>query len=356
MTTLTTSLKSRWDTLLAEKPKLRIRNAAQELGVSELELLTCGQPSDEVIRLDYDLQPMMKDMEALGDLMALTRNEHVVHERKGTYSNFSQPSPHVALFVNPEIDLRVFPGPWKHAYAVLVPSRGKVRRSIQFFSKWGEAVHKVYLQDQDKVEAYDAFVAKYRSADQIPVTQVEPEPKPKMRAVEGIVDVKGFQQSWVNLQDTHDFFPLMAKHRLTRLQALELAPKPAADSFFPHHAVQVNASVVRSMFEAVRDTDTHIMVFVGNAGMIQIHTGEIRNLVDYGSWFNVMDKRFNLHLDMDALAQCWLVFKPTKDGVVSSLEVFDHDENMLVQVFGKRKPGIAELPEWREIVTQHLPA
>lgn len=45
-----------------------------------------------------------------------------------------------------------------------------------------------------------------------------------------------------------------------------------------------------------------------------------------------------------------MVRKPTRDGIVTSLELFDADGFCFVQFFGERKPGKPELDAWREIV------
>jgi putative hemin transport protein len=45
-----------------------------------------------------------------------------------------------------------------------------------------------------------------------------------------------------------------------------------------------------------------------------------------------------------------VVVKPTVDGDVTSLELYDKDGNNIVMFFGKRKPGEPELQAWREIV------
>jgi putative hemin transport protein len=69
-----------------------------------------------------------------------------------------------------------------------------------------------------------------------------------------------------------------------------------------------------------------------------------------GPWVNVLDADFNLHLRQDHVAECWLVRKPTTEGIVTSLEVFNAEGETLVQFFGKRKPGIPELANWRQLV------
>ncbi|MNR63561.1 Hemin transport protein HemS [compost metagenome] len=50
----------------------------------------------------------------------------------------------------------------------------------------------------------------------------------------------------------------------------------------------------------------------------------------------------------------WQVVKPSTDGDVNSIELFDKNGEMIVQFFGKRKPGIPELESWREVLKESL--
>ena len=92
------------------------------------------------------------------------------------------------------------------------------------------------------------------------------------------------------------------------------------------------------------------MVFVGNPGIIQIHTGPVARIQTVGEWLNVLDPEFNLHLREDKVAEVWRVEKPTTDGIVTSVEVFDDTGERMATFFGKRKPGEAELESWRDLV------
>ncbi|HEY0257554.1 MAG TPA: ChuX/HutX family heme-like substrate-binding protein, partial [Candidatus Methylacidiphilales bacterium] len=85
MKTETIDLKTRWSELLKKIPKLRIRDAATELGVSEAELLAtrCGI---SVTRLEGNWGELIKKFPKLGEVMCLTRNEAAVHERYGTFT------------------------------------------------------------------------------------------------------------------------------------------------------------------------------------------------------------------------------------------------------------------------------
>jgi putative hemin transport protein len=91
------------------------------------------------------------------------------------------------------------------------------------------------------------------------------------------------------------------------------------------------------------------MIFVGNANCIQIHTGEVSKLVTVGPWFNVLDPEFNLHLREDHIHEAWVIRKPTRDGDVTSVELFDAKGDIIAQLFGKRKPGLPEDPNWRAL-------
>jgi putative hemin transport protein len=117
----------------------------------------------------------------------------------------------------------------------------------------------------------------------------------------------------------------------------------------------VSNDIAEQMLDWAIDTQTPIMVFVGNKGIVQIHTGEIGEVKRVGKWFNIFDPRFTLHLDTTGIASAWAVLKPTKDGYISSLELFDDEGELIVQFFGKRLGGEPELAVWKEFVAS-IPA
>ncbi|KAF5272981.1 hypothetical protein FQR65_LT17259 [Abscondita terminalis] len=95
-------LKEKWAQLKAETPHLRIRNAAEQLGVSEADLLVTNI-GEGVTVLNPDFAGILTDVEQLGKVMALTRNDECVHERKGIYLNGDFSSPQAQLFVEVKI-------------------------------------------------------------------------------------------------------------------------------------------------------------------------------------------------------------------------------------------------------------
>lgn len=342
MNTTETTLKDQWEALKATTPHLRIRNAAEQLGVSEAELLAT-QIGETVTRLKPEFATILSAIETLGKVMALTRNDECVHERKGVYLNPDFSSPFAGLFVGEDIDLRIFLSAWDKAYAVSETSEHGTRKSLQFFGKDGLAIHKIYLTPDSNEVAFDTLVEKYKSENQeVTETTAEVAALPSEKP-DAEIDVEGFQKAWVDLKDTHEFFGMLKRFGVTRTQALRLAPND-------YFAKKVEKEVIVTLLEEAAKQKLPIMVFVGNRGNIQIHTGTVRKTMWHGNWYNVMDPDFNLHLDMSKVAQTWVVRKPTEDGVVTAVEVFNDKGEIIVQFFGKRKPGIPELEEWRGIV------
>ncbi|MFC3161406.1 putative hemin transport protein [Chryseobacterium arachidis] len=337
MSTLVNDLKEKWEALKAENPHLRIRNAADQLGVSEAELLATNL-GEGVTVLKPEFQNILTEIEQLGKVMALTRNDECVHERKGTYLNGDFSSPHAQLFVGEDIDLRIFLNHWKFVFSVVEGDR----KSFQFFGKDGLALHKIYLTKDSNEAAFEIIVEKFKAEDQTPVLEFETvAPKAEEKA-DSEIDVEGFQKAWTELKDTHDFFMMTRKFGVSRTQALRLAPEGFTK--------KIDSSKVVNVLEDASEKELPIMIFVGNRGIIQIHTGNVKKTLWHQQWFNVMDPDFNLHLDVTKIAEAWIVKKPTEDGEVTAIEVFNKEGDFIVQFFGKRKPGIPELQEWKDLV------
>jgi putative hemin transport protein len=342
MSTITNSLKTQWEALKAENPHLRIRNAAEQLGVSEAELVAVST-GDTVTRLRPEFAAILSELEKLGRVMALTRNDECVHERKGVYLNGDFSSPFASIFVGEDIDLRMFLTHWDKAFAVAETSEHGDRKSLQFFGKDGLAIHKIYLTKDSNEAAFDALVAQFKSDNQSTEETTVEVPLIIDEKPDSEINLAEFHEAWLTLPDTHAFFGMLKKFGVTRTQALRLAPNE-------HLAKKVDKEVVAKMLEGAAEQKLPIMVFVGNRGNIQIHTGLVRKTMWHNQWFNVMDPDFNLHLDTNKIAQVWVVRKPTADGEVTALEVYNEMGEIIVQFFGKRKPGIPELTEWRELV------
>jgi putative hemin transport protein len=330
-------LARRRDELLAGSRRIYPRDVAARLGVSEAEIVALDEGA-HATRLRPDWVGLLSRLHELGEVMALTRNADAVHEKIGTYGPF-EGSASLGLFVGEAMDLRLFLTRWRHAWAVR-PESPEGRRSLQVFAADGAAVHKVFSRPATDLAAWDRLVADFADASPAPlalapaVAAAAPKPDDE-------IDLAGFLAGWDALADTHHFFPLLTKFGLARTQAFRLAG--------PERARPVPAASLRRALTAAASAGLPVMVFVGNPGCIQIHTGPVVQLREAGPWFNVLDPGFNLHLRETAIDRAWVVRKPTDDGVVTSFELFDARGEAIATLFGKRKPGQAEDPAWRAL-------
>ncbi len=276
--------------------------------------------------------------------MCLTRNEAAVHERYGDFLEVDF-FHGMGQVVGPDIDLRLFMNHWVHGFADTDQTSEGDRQSFQFFDAHGDAIHKVYLQKESNFAGYGVILDRFRSVNQSEGVAVTPVPAPQPEFPDSEIDAEGFQKAWLKLKDTHAFFLLLRQFRVSRGQALRLAPKG--------HAIRVDLGSTRKMLETASEKSIPIMVFIGSRGCIQIHTGPVQNIKMFGAdWLNVLDDDFNMHLFLPLVASAWLVRKPTTDGIVTSLELYDTAGENIALFFGKRKPGQPEDPNWRNLTAE----
>ena len=329
--------------------KARHRDIAAKLGVSEGELVAAhvaraDEAPDRLMkaqRLRPEWPQIVQALEPVGELLALTRNESCVHEKAGTYANAGHTG-QMGLVLGGAIDLRVFYRRWAHGFAIDEATEKGPQRSLQFFDAAGTAIHKVFLREASDAAAWNAVVAAFSAEQQPTGIQVQPAEAPEPETPDADIDVPAFRQAWASMRDTHEFFGVLKKHGLTRTQALRLAD--------PQFAQRVETDAGLLLLNAAAGAGVPIMVFVGNPGMIQIHSGAVKKVVVMDPWLNVLDEGFNLHLRADHIASAWVVGKPTSDGLVTSLELFDASGQTIAMFFGERKPGRPELTAWRSLV------
>lgn len=344
------SLREAWTGIQKAKPGIRIREAARELGVSEADLLGT-KVGEHVVRLQGPWPELLVGFKTLGRVMSLTRNDACILEHKGPFQDIDimgSGAHSMATVIGP-IETRVFFSAWHIAFAVTEEKSDRILKSIQIFDRAGEAVTKIYLQEKSDELAYDNLVSRFRMPDQTAVIETLPYEE---KVYASGIEEDAFLQDWSALKDTHDFFGMLRKHDVSRYRAMEIA-----QGTFTH---TVNAAgAAKQILDQASATKLPIMIFAGNRGNLQIHQGKVRTIrvLEHGhsgaqTWLNVLDPDFNMHMRMDLVDSAWVVKKPTSEGDVTSVELYDAKKELIAQFFGLRKPGIPEKEEWRALVSQ----
>lgn len=307
---------------------LRPRDLAQTLGVTEADLIVAqvGHAATRIAALPDRLMPVVC---GLGEVMALTRNDAAVHERTGTYDAWHS-GDHAAMILGPEIDLRIFPKHWVHAFALRNDTGKGPARSLQVFDASGEAVHKVFSREGTDLAAWDRAVAGLATGEMSDTLDLAP-PVAVEAAKARPEKADELREAWAKMTDTHQFLTLVSRLKMNRLGAYRIAGAPFVERLAPS---ALNDALVTCAAGAVP-----VMIFVGNRGCIQIHSGPFTTLKEMGPWQNILDPRFNLHLRLDHVAEVWLVEKPTRRGPALSIEAFSAEGALILQMFGYRKEG-----------------
>lgn len=348
----TTSADIRERFAAARNSGKRAKDAAESLGLSEGAAIAAhAGDHDRALKATPLKGPWVEILQALelcGPVMALTRNESTVHEKTGTYRNVNAQG-HMGLALGEEIDLRIFFSRWHACFYVFEPAnepKNPASESLQFFDSHGVAVHKVYVRPETDREVFRDVANQFSDADKVSrFTPATPKEAPKP---DSAIDAAALAQGWSQMKDTHEFFSLIGKAGAERQQAFRLV-----EGRFTSKA---DLTVVRKLLDEASMDGTSIMVFVGSVGCIQIHTGPVKRIepmvTPTAQWINVLDAGFNLHLREDMIKSAWIVEKPTSDGLVTSVEVFDGAGELMAMFFGARKPGNPELQPWRDIVAR----
>lgn len=321
--------------------RLHARDLAAQLGLAEAEICA-AQIGFGATRIAASPDRLMPRLSAFGPLMALTRNDACVIEKVGVYDDY-RPGPHAALVVNEEIDLRIFPAQWVHGFALEEETEQGVKRSLQVFDAAGDAVHKVHLRPGSDVGQWQPLLDDLRLDDQGAVLALAPRQPPEVAKINP-ARLEDLRAGWAALEDTHQFLRLCAKLKMNRLGAYRLAGAPFVRRLAP-------GSVERLLYRAA-EIEVPIMIFVGNRGCIEIHTGPVGRVGDAGPWITLFDHGLDLHLRMDEIAEIYAVVKNTARGPAHSVEFFDARGLLIAQIFGVLRAGAEAVAQWNTLVAE----
>ncbi|NRN28055.1 ChuX/HutX family heme-like substrate-binding protein [Photorhabdus heterorhabditis] len=342
---MNSSLYERYLQAKADNKAKYARDLAAYLNVSEGELLH-SRVGIDAKRLDIDAPTLLEELAVVGETKAITRNDFAVHEQIGRYEN-TRFSSHAGLILNPrELDLRIFFNHWSSVFYLVEPAKNGMRHSIQFFDHQGDALHKVYATSNTDMAAWEALIEKYQTEEN-PALVIKPVEETGHSVITNELKTQ-LDEEWRAMTDVHQFFIMLKHHNLSRQQIFNAVQDDLA--------YRVGNSALSEIISAAHSDQNEIMIFVGNRGCVQIFTGKLERLMPYQEensdqkWINIFNRNFTLHLIESAIAESWVTRKPTTDGFVTSLELFDANGNQIVQLFGQRTEGTPEQTKWREQV------
>ncbi len=249
-------LKSEWKKFRSENKNIRIRDAASKMGVSEAEILST-EIGDSVSYLSIsDFSLFLKDILCVDKLMILIRSKIVVHENIIESKNVKLTENQI-VDINGLIVLDFDSSHFKYAFFQNKLHAKRQLRSFQIFNKKGDAVVKIYLKSKD-IDIFDNIALKYESKYNYEL------------------------QSGVNVNHLIQEHPNIVFYFDKNNSIPEI--------------IEVSNQSLRVLLDAASNIKLPIQIHGLGVGSVQYHRDIVKNIVDYGPWVNVIDKKFNLHV------------------------------------------------------------
>ncbi|MCW5300734.1 hemin-degrading factor [Herbaspirillum lusitanum] len=301
-------------------------------------------------RLNGDFAPLIQRLAALGNLTEVTRNPSALLEKDNVSG---------ALYVNNEIELapaeamhlRIFYPQWEHGYALEEHDacNGGKQHSLQFFDRYGNMMHKIVLGENGDIASFRQLVRDHAAAEQLAPHLIHPRESDTEGNDDTLsqIDVDALRAEWAHTHNHDDFVQRQEAFDQQRLRKLRLAGKA--------FAYQVANDSARVILQRMTEFGTSIMAQVGNAGIVQAYYGKIKNIRVKDSRLKIMNAGFRMQLREDHIDSIWVAKKPTTDGIITSLELFNRQGTHIASFLSKKSNGQPEPREWREAIMRLMP-
>lgn len=342
------SLYNRYQQAKQQNNLQSMAESANYLNVTEAELIYACANADDAKRLNINPTLLLPELANLGEIKAITNNKYATHIHIGEFKNIRLNNL-TGIVLNPrELDLRIFLDHWAISFALIETFSDNIQHSIQVFDHYGNAVHKIYATEKTNMAVWYKLINQYQMTTNPPLNlrpiTAYQQPPHINEAVK-----KQLETDWRNMTNVHQFFQLLQKHNVKRQQIFAAVSDELA--------YQVNNHSLYHILHSAFNQQNEIMIFVGNLGCTQIFTGCIQKLAAYHDKqsalqkINVLNTKFSLNVIETGIANSWVTRKPTKDGIVTSLEIFDHYGNQVIQLFGQRTEGEPEQLDWQKQIS-----
>lgn len=245
------------------------------------------------------------------------------------------------LILNPKgIDLRFLPGKVTSVdiNTTKNPDSG-YRHKVTFNNSEGEPVQKTSFTSDKTLQN--------EGVKTHPIYQ-------QIGKLKDIDTTKTVEELWRSMTDVHHFYPMLEQKGMSKIEALRSVPEDLA--------FQVKRESVSKLLDYISSQNEKFMIFVGNESAIQIYTGKIDKIIQPGEYTNL--NKLVIHgvteegekavckLAPDSIAQVWVVNKFSEGQKITSLEVFDKNDNHIIQFYGWRQRGEEQSNNWQNIINQ----
>ncbi|MEM8702271.1 MAG: ChuX/HutX family heme-like substrate-binding protein, partial [Pseudomonadota bacterium] len=311
-------------------PKMREKDLAHAIDVSEAEVIASFVGFGNR-RLAPGFADLFGGLVELGEISILTGNKSAVQENVVSLENFRFDRNTASVF-GQNIQARLALSQWAHGYAVERTEGTRVRRSLQFFDRSGDAVHKISARSGTDMKAWDRLVE---------TLSVDDDAEQALSVIKSALLSSKTPTTLGTQTDATQSSGILQDLDFDQINTFKRPGKSAA---WP-----LDTGSVAALLRIASSENIPVMCFVKNAGSRQVHTGHVGNVVEKGQYLNVMDPKFHLHLRLDHIAEVWAVRKPSQKGQVTAVQAFDLDGQQIIQFRGSSGETNSDDMDWHEL-------
>ena len=293
-------VKKEWTAFQSNNKKVRIRDAANQMKVSEAELLSTEVGADTFYLSVDNIEHFFKELFSVDKIMLLIRSNVVVHEVVVKPKSLQlQGDKILNIEDNKSLVLSFNDNLFKHIFYQKKVHSNKELRSFQIFDKKGAAVLKIYLKGQDK-SIFDQIALKYMVSYEYELQ----------------LDFK---------------LSLVSDPKSNLIQKVDLY-FINGEGILDSSEFKLKKAPLRQILDDVSKSRLPVQVHGVGEGTIQYYRGVIKNIIDYGPWINVIDKDFNLHVLENELSESIIINYEITDCNYCSIEFFDREGNHVLGI------------------------
>lgn len=306
---------------------------------SEADIMAarCGQQAK---RLQPHWPTLLTHLSRLGPTLFVTRHGNTSHEKLLHLYKIAL-SGNVASIHDQDGSLELDLSHWHCGFALHEgddPHSACI--SLHFFDIHGKLLHSIYPM-LSSMELGTAFLNKLYSADQTPQEFLLP-PTQLRRRSRATVDTASLTVHWRHLQNCQAIPVILQKHQVSRLQALQALP--------PEFATPAARTAFQTLMQQTVERNMPVELSLFNPGVRQTHRGLLENHRGDGFANRSHDAWFRLNLDSLDLHSAWVVHKPTANGMVSSLELYNHHGEPVLMLSDMPNAGLPQTLEWQSLL------
>ena len=294
-----------------ENEKLRIKDIANHLKVSEAELLSCQIDSSNLKYLkilDYNI--FFKDLFKSKKVMFLIRSNYIVHEKVVICSEIEYHKN--KIFYKDKKSLIDFNyHKIENSFFEKKIHQNKPLLSFQFFDKYGHAILKIFLKSKD----YNIF--------------------------ESLADKFSF---------TYDYS--LQKNLYQNNEIIDQKKSINLDSQKNQNTKKIKTDnlILRTILEYASQNKFPIQIHASGNHSVQYHFGLVRNIMDFGPWINVIDKNFNIHVMENKISNNFITINEINGKCFYQIQILDENNNLILLISADDKYH----KEFNEIIDRRI--